>query len=72
MEKKHLRTGSSSCCSNAWIVARANTAGPEASKFASTANQYITASRCSSVKSDARSDDHDRSAGFHTARLDFS
>ena len=28
MEKKHLRTGSSSCCSNAWMVARAKTAGP--------------------------------------------
>ena len=72
IEKKHLRTGSSSCCSNAWMVARANTAGPEASKLASTENQYMIPSRCSVVKSSARRPSHGRSAGFHATRLDFS
>ena len=71
IEKKHLRTGSSSCCSNAWIVARANTAGPDASKLASTENQYMMPSRCSGVKSSARSPSHGRSAGFQAASLDF-
>ncbi len=72
IEKKHLRTGSSSCCSNAWMVARANTAGPDASKLARTENQYMIPSRCSTVKSSALSPSHGRSAGFHTVRLDFS
>ena len=72
MEKKHLRTGSSSCCSNAWMVARANTAGPEASKLASTENQYMMPSRCSAVKSSARSPSQGRPAGFQAAVLDFS
>ncbi|WP_236009319.1 hypothetical protein [Actinomadura physcomitrii] len=72
IEKKHLRTGSSSCCSNAWMVARATTAGPDASKFASTANQYMSPRRCSGVKPSGRSSSHGRSAGFHTVRLDFS
>ena len=72
IEKKHLRTGSSSCCSNAWIVARAKTAGPEASKLASTENQYMMPSRCSVVKSSARSPSHGRSAGFQRVSLDFS
>ena len=72
IEKKHLRTGSSSCFSNAWMVARANTAGPEASKLASTENQYMIPSRCSRVKSSGSSSSQGRSAGFHTTRLDFS
>ena len=72
IEKKHFRTGSSSCCSNAWMVARAKTAGPDASKLASTANQYMMPSRCCSVKSSARSPSQGRSAGFQAATLDFS
>ena len=54
------------------MVARANTAGPEASKLASTENQYMMPSRCSSVKSSARSPSQGRPAGFQAAVLDFS
>ena len=71
IEKKHLRTGSSWCCSKAWMVARAKTAGPEASKLASTENQYMIPRRCSTVKSSARSPSHGRSAGFQAISLDF-
>jgi hypothetical protein len=72
IEKKHLRTGSSSCCSNAWMVARANTAGPDASKLASTENQYMMPSRWAVVKSSARSPSQARSAGFQRVAFDFS
>ncbi len=72
IEKKHFLTGSSSCFSKAWMVARANTAGPEASKFARTANQYMMPRRCSRVKSSGLRPSQGRSAGFQTTRLDFS
>ena len=64
IEKKHLRIGSSVCCSNAWIVALANTAGPEPSKFASTAYQYMMPTRCSGVKSSGRNSSHGKSDGL--------
>src|SRR5258707_12734949 len=69
IEKKHLRTGSSSCCSKALIVALANTAGPEGSELASTENQYKIPSRCSVLETLARNLSQGRVAGLTTHNL---
>ena len=54
-----------------WDGLRAKTAGPEASKLASTENQYMMPRRCSMVKSSGCSPSHPSSAGFQSVSLDF-
>src|SRR5947209_20237482 len=66
IEKKHLRIGSSWCVSNAWIVAFANTAGPEPSKFASTAYQYMIPDDGAAEKASDRSVPQGKPDGSHT------
>src|SRR5260221_14667393 len=70
IEKKHLRTGSSSCCSKALIVALANRAGPEATELASRENQWINPSRCSVLDYSGRSLSQGTAAGFQASSLD--